>query len=54
MGDQIVLEIEKLQAWQPSKNVSLHNLNLVSLKIEIVNFFAEIPAVVINEIYFVI
>ena len=48
--DQVLLQIQMLEARQPSENVPLHNLNLISLQVESVHLFAELPAVILDVV----
>merc|ERR550532_3405021 len=52
--DEVLLQVKMLEARQSSEDVSLDNLNLISLQIERVDLFAELPAVILDVVHLVV
>ena len=52
--DEVLLQIQMLEARQPSEDVPLHNLNLISLQVESVHLLAELPAVILDIVHLVV
>ena len=52
--DEVLLQIQMLEARQPSENVPFHNLYLISLQVESVHLFAELPAVILDVVHLVV
>ena len=52
--DQVLLQIKMFEARQPSEDVPLDNLNLISLQVESVHLFAELPAVILDVVHLVV